>query len=116
MERNNRPVAVNLAEESNVLGLNAVQSWCSLNNFLLIFEDLVTSTDQHWGLLLLLLQIMFFSPMLSQGMCVYLKHLIVEQHVQQHIVSACAMKVSTISFKKQLKSFKNITKKFTFQN
>ena len=82
MERNNKPVAVNLCEGSNDLGLNAVQSWCLLNNVALIFGDLVTSINQHWDLLLLLLQIVdiIFSPMLSQGLCVSLKHLIVEHH------------------------------------
>lgn len=79
-KKNNRPVSVNLGGESNDLGLNAVQSWCLLRNAPLLFGDLVTSTDQHWGLLILLLQIMniVFSPMLSQDLCVYLKHLIVE--------------------------------------
>ena len=57
VERNNRPVAVSLDGESNDLGLNAIQSWCFLRNVPLMFGNLVTSTDQHWGLLLLLLQI-----------------------------------------------------------
>lgn len=74
MESNNRPVAVNLGSESNDLGLNAIQSWCLLRNVPFMFGDLVTSPDQHWDLLLLLLQIVniVFSPMLSQGLCVYL--------------------------------------------
>lgn len=141
MERNNRPVSVNLAEGSNDLGLNAVQSWCLLRNVPLIFGDLVTSTDQHWGLLLLLLQIIniIFSPMLSQGLCVYLKHLIVDHHTlfkklypQKNLLPKhhflihyprCIQKIGPVLhswcmryegkhnfFKKQLKSFKNITK------
>ena len=65
---------MNLGGESNDLGLNAIQSWCLFRNAPLLFGDLVTCTDQHWGVLLLL-QIMniVFSPMLSQGLCVYLK-------------------------------------------
>lgn len=47
MERNNRSVDVNLSGESNDLGLNVVQL---MLNFLLIFADLVTTTDQYWGL------------------------------------------------------------------
>lgn len=140
MERNNRPVAVNLGE-SNDLGLNAVQSWCLLRNAPLLFGDLVTPTDQHWGLLLLLLQIIniVFSPMLSQGLCVYLKHLIVDHHKlfkmlypqkkllpKHHFLihyPRCIQKIGPVLhswcmryeakhnfFKKQLKSFKNITK------
>ena len=57
MESNNRPLAVNLGSESNDLGLNAIQSWCLLRNVPLMFGDLVTSADQHWYLLLSLLQI-----------------------------------------------------------
>lgn len=141
MERNNRPVAVNLKEGSNDLGLNAIQSWCLLRNVPLIFGDLVTSTDQHWALLLLLLQIVniVFSPLLSQGLCVYLKHLIVEHHKlfkklypqkrllpKHHFLihyPRCIQKIGPVLhswcmryegkhnyFKKQLKSFKNITK------
>lgn len=74
MERNNKPVAVNLSEGWNDLGLNAIQSWCLLRNVPLILGDLVTSTEQHWGLLLLLLQIVniIFSPILTEGLCVYL--------------------------------------------
>lgn len=53
--------------ERNDLGLNAVQSLCLLRDVTLIFGYLVTSTDQHWELVLLLLQIVnLFSPMLSQ--------------------------------------------------
>ncbi|XP_057706931.1 uncharacterized protein LOC130924402 [Corythoichthys intestinalis] len=141
MERNNRPVAVNLGGESNDLGLNAIQSWCLLRNVPLMFGDLVSSTDLHWNLLLLLLQIVniVFSPMFSQGLCVYLKHLIVDHHKLFKVVYAqkkllpkhhflvhyprCIQKIGPVLhswcmryegkhnfFKKQLKSFKNITK------
>lgn len=79
VKKNNRPVAVNLGGKSNDVGLNAIQTWCLLRNVPLLFGDLVTSTDKHWGLLLSLLQLTF-SPMLSHGIRVYLKHLIVEHH------------------------------------
>lgn len=141
MERNNRPVAVNLCGESNDLGLNAVQSWCLLKNVPLMFGDLVTSDNPHWHLLLLLLQIVniVLSPMLTQGLCVYLKHLIVDHHKlfkklypqkkllpKHHFLihyPRCIQKIGPVLhswcmryegkhnfFKKQLKSFKNITK------
>ena len=82
MERNSRPVTVNLGGESNDLGLTAAQSWCLLRNVPLMFGDLVSSTDQHCGQFLLLQQTVniVFSPMFSQDLCVYLKHLIVEHH------------------------------------
>ncbi|KAL7882947.1 hypothetical protein SRHO_G00006050 [Serrasalmus rhombeus] len=147
VERNNRPAAVSLSEKSNDLGLNAVQSWCLLRNVPLIFGDLVTSTDQHWDLLLLLLQIgnIIFSPMLSQGLCVYLKHLIVEHHklfkllfpqkkpLPKHrfliYYPDCIQKIGPVLhslcmwyqdthnfFKKQLKSFQKITKTLAKKN
>ncbi|KAJ8364594.1 hypothetical protein SKAU_G00134250, partial [Synaphobranchus kaupii] len=87
MEQNNKPPAVKLGEDSNHLGLNpgvksTIQSWCLLRNLPLIFGDLVCPDDQHWYLLLLLLQIVniVFSPMLSKGITIYLKHLIAEHH------------------------------------
>lgn len=141
MEKNNRPSTVNLCEGSNDLSLNAVQSWCLLRNVPLIFGDLVTSSDKHWDLLLLLLQIVniVFSPKLSQGLCVYLKHLIVDHHTlfkqlfpqkkllpKHHFLihyPRCIQKIGPVLhswcmryegkhnfFKKQLKSFKNVTK------
>lgn len=47
-----------------------------------MFRDLVTSTNQHWDLPLILLHIenILFSHMLFQDMCAYLKHLIVQYH------------------------------------
>lgn len=101
----------------------------------LIFGELVIAADPHWGLLLLLLQIIniVFSLMLSQGLCVYLQHFIVDHHKlfkklypQKKLLihyPHCIQKIGPILhswcmhyegkhnfFKKQLKSFKNITK------
>ena len=82
MDQNNKPPSLKLVEGSNDLGLNAIQSWCLLHNLPLIFGDLVCRDDPHWYLLLLLLQIadIVFSPMLSTGITIYLKHLISEHH------------------------------------
>ena len=82
MEQNNKPPTLKLVEDSNDLGLNAIQSWCLLRNLPLIFGDLVCPNDQHWYLLLLLLQIVniVFSPVLSKGITIFLKHLIAEHH------------------------------------
>lgn len=46
----------------------------------LIFGDVVPERDEHWQLLLLLLQIIniIFSPIISNGMTVFLKHFIVD--------------------------------------
>lgn len=82
MERRNRPPSVKLDDESNDLGINAIQCWCLLRNVPLIFGDIVPQDDEHWQLLLLLLQIVniIFSPVLTEGLTVYLKHLIAEHH------------------------------------
>lgn len=81
-ERLNRPPVVKLDEESNDLGINATQSWCLLRNLPLMFGDIVPEENEHWCLLLLLIQIVniIFSPVLTEGLTVYLKHLIGEHH------------------------------------
>lgn len=141
MEQNNKPPALKLGDDSNNLGLNAIQSWCLLRNMPLIFGDVIPLTDQHWYLLLLLLQIVniVFSPKLTRGCTVYLKHLIAEHHQlfkllypnkkllpKHHFMvhyPTCIQKIGPILhcwsmryeakhnfFKRQLKSFKNVTK------
>lgn len=141
MEQNNKPPAVKLGQDSNDLGLNAIQSWCLLRNLPLIFGDLVCPDDLHWYLFLLLLQIVniVFSPVLSKGITVFLKHLIIEHHrlfkqlfpnkrliPKHHFMvhyPTCILKIGPLLhtwcmryeakhnfFKKQLKSFKNLTK------
>ncbi|XP_045074996.1 uncharacterized protein LOC121558851 isoform X1 [Coregonus clupeaformis] len=81
-QQRNRPPRVKLFDGSNDLGLNAIQSWCLLRNMPLLFGDLIQSDDQHWHLLLLLLHIVniVFSPVLTEGMTIYLKHLIIDHH------------------------------------
>lgn len=73
---------VKLFDGSNDLGLHAIQSWCLLRNMPLLFGDLVQRDDQHWHLFILLLQIVniVFSPVLTERMTIYLKHLIIEHH------------------------------------
>ncbi|XP_051741574.1 uncharacterized protein LOC127508052 isoform X1 [Ctenopharyngodon idella] len=82
MERRNRPPAVKLDDQNNDLGINAIQCWCLLRNVPLMFGDVVPQDDKYWQLLLLLLQIVniVFSPILTEGLTVYLKHLIAEHH------------------------------------
>ncbi|XP_038569888.1 uncharacterized protein LOC119899416 [Micropterus salmoides] len=79
-QQKNRPPVVKLFDGSNDLCLNAIQSWCLLRNMPLLFGDLVQRDDKHWHLLLLLLQIVniVFSPVLTEGMTIYLNFLIIE--------------------------------------
>nr|XP_024657554.1 uncharacterized protein LOC106676865 isoform X1 [Maylandia zebra] len=139
-QQRNRPPRVKLFDGSNDLGLNAIQSWCLLRNVPLMFGDLVQVGDSYWHLLLLLLQIVniVFSPVLSEGMTIYLKHLIIDHHQlfkqlfptlsllpKHHFMIHYPRSIRNIGpilhmwcmryeakhnfFKKQLKSFKNIT-------
>lgn len=73
VEQANKPPEVKLLQDTNDLGLNAIQSWCLLRNLPLIFGDLVSPNDQKWYLLLLLLQIVniVFSPTLSKGIAIF---------------------------------------------
>ncbi|XP_035994789.1 uncharacterized protein LOC118563679 [Fundulus heteroclitus] len=140
-QQRNRPPRVKLFDGSNDLGLNAIQSWCLLRNMPLLFGDLIDTDDKHWHLLLLLLHIVniVFSPVLSEGMTFYLKHLIIDHHrlfkqlfptinllPKHHFMIHYPRTIRNIGpvlhmwcmryeakhnfFKKQLKSFKNVTK------
>lgn len=82
LERKNRPTRVNLDSSGNSIGLNSIQTLCLVRNIPLLFGDIVPEGNQNWRLLLLLLQIMniLFSPSLTRGMTVLLKHLIMEHH------------------------------------
>lgn len=67
-------------------GQNAAQMWCLIRHFPLMMGDLVPEDDEHWELLILLLKCMdiIFSPVISRGDTVYLKHLIQDHH--QHFL------------------------------
>ena len=82
MERKNKPSHLKIEDNNKHLGLNAIQSWCILRNTPLIFGDVVERDNNHWNLLLLLIQIVdiVFSPILTDGMICYLKHLICDHH------------------------------------
>ena len=64
------------------IGLNSSQTLCLIRNLPLIFGDVVPEGDNHWHLLLLLLHIIniVFSHCITEGMTVFLKHLIEEHH------------------------------------
>ncbi|XP_056305506.1 uncharacterized protein LOC130217424 [Danio aesculapii] len=82
METKNKPTIINLDCGGHGIGLNASQTLCLITNIPLIFGDLVPEDDLHWHLLLLLLNIIniVFSYSITEGMTVYLKHLIIEHH------------------------------------
>jgi hypothetical protein len=140
-ERKNRPSGVKVNDDSNDLGLNAIQSWCLLRNTPLIFGDLVDQNNSYWNVIMLLIQIVniVFSPVITDGMTYYLKHLISDHHKlfklvftdkrlipKHHLMihyPRCIRKIGPLIhvwcmrfegkhnfFKRSVKSFKNLTK------
>ena len=112
-----------------------------MRNIPLLFGDIVPAGNKNWLLLLILLQIIniIFSPSVTLGMTVLLKHLIMEHHElfkqlyphrnlipKHHFMihyPACIRKIGPLLhmwsmrfeakhkvFKNTLKNFKNITK------
>lgn len=82
LERKNRPTKIILESAGNGIGLNSIQTLCLVKNIPLLFGDIIPPGNQNWNLLLLLLQIMniVFSPTVTLGMTIHLKHLIVDHH------------------------------------
>lgn len=82
MDKKNRPTHVNMTCTGSGIGFNASQMLCLVRNLPLIFGDVVPEGDRHWHLLLLLLHIIniVFAPSITEGMTVFLKHLIEEHH------------------------------------
>lgn len=82
LERKNRPTKIILESVGNGIGLNSIQTLCLVKNIPLLFGDIIPAGNKNWNLLLLLLQIMniVFSPSLTLGITIYLKHLIVDHH------------------------------------
>ncbi len=80
--KKNRPTRINMFCGGNGIGLNASQTLCLIRNLPLIFGEIVPEGDTNWHLLLLLLHIVniVFSPCITEGMTVFLKHLIEEHH------------------------------------
>ncbi|CAI5668325.1 unnamed protein product [Oreochromis niloticus] len=141
LERKNRPTRINLDSSGNSIGLNSMQTLCLVRNLPLIFGDLLPEGNPNWTLLLLLLQIIniIFSPSLTLGMTIHLKHLIIEHHVlfkqlypnrnlipKHHFMihyPSCIRKIGPLIhtwsmrfeakhkvFKNTVKNFKNVTK------
>ena len=143
----NRPSGLKMDEGSKYLGLNAIQSWCLVRNTPLIFGDVVERNNSFWNLLLLLIQIVniVFSPVVTNGMTYYLKHLINDHHKlfkylfperrlipKHHFMihyPSCIRKIGPLLhvwcmrfeakhnfFKRSVKNFKNITKALVKQH
>lgn len=80
-ERNKPSVILNLRTNENAVKQTASQMWCLL--FLpLMLGDLVSRQSPHWKLFLLLREIcsIIFAPVVTNGLGVYLKQLIIDHH------------------------------------
>ena len=82
MDKNNRPTRINMFCIGNSIGLNASQTLCLIRNLPFIFGDVVPEGDRHWHLLIILLHIIniVFSPCITEGMTVFLQHLVEDHH------------------------------------
>ena len=141
MDKKNRPTRINMFCIGNSIGLNASQTLCLIRNLPLIFGDVVPEGDRHWHLLIILLHIIniVFSPCITEGMTVFLQHLIEDHHrlfkdlyPQNNLIpkhhfmihyAECIRKIGPLLhvwcmryeakhkfFKSSIKNFKNITK------
>ena len=71
-----------LRSPDGAAGQHAGQMWCLMRHIALMIGDTVPEGDDHWELLLALLECMdiIFSPVVSKGDTVYLAHLIHDHH------------------------------------
>lgn len=145
--RKNKPGNLKIDDNSKHLGWNATQSWCVLRHTPLIFGDVIEQGNSYWNLLLLLIQIVniVFSPIVTDGIICYLKHLIQDHHnlfkslftdrkliPKHHLMihyPRCMKKIGPLIhvwcmrfeakhnfFKRSVKNFKNLTKSLVKQH
>ena len=83
LQRENKPTNIKCDCGRHGIGLTASQTLCLISNVPLIFGDLVSEDELHWHLMLLMLNIIntVFSYSITEGMAVYLKHLIIEHQL-----------------------------------
>ncbi len=81
-EKNKPSVILNLRTSGNAVKQTASQMWCLLQVLPFLVGDLVDKKSQHWHLFILLREIcsIVFAPVVTHGLAVFLKELIVEHH------------------------------------
>ncbi|PIK60815.1 hypothetical protein BSL78_02296 [Apostichopus japonicus] len=84
-DKRNKPVpftANALRSPDGAPGQNAAQMWCLIRHVAVMLGDLVPEGDEHWELLLALLDCLdiIFSPIISNGDTKYLSELISDHH------------------------------------
>lgn len=80
-EKNKPSVVLNLKSD-NPIRQTASQMWCLLLFLPFLIGDFVSEDDHYWKLFLLLREIcsIVFSPVVSVGLCVFLKQLVIDHH------------------------------------
>lgn len=80
--KNKPSVIMNLRNSESALKQTASQMWCLLLVLPFLLGDCVDRKSQHWHLLILLREIcsIIFAPVITRGLAVFLKELIIEHH------------------------------------
>ena len=81
-EKNKPSVILNLRTNENAVRQTASQMWCLLLFLPLMIGDLVSRQSSHWKLFLLLREIcsIIFAPVVTNGLGVFLKQLVIDHH------------------------------------
>lgn len=81
-EKNKPSIILNLRTFETAVRQTAAQMWCLIQNLPFLLGDLVNPESLHWQLFILLREIcsIIFVPVVSTGLAVYLKQLIIDHH------------------------------------
>lgn len=81
-EKNKPSVILNLRTSDNAVKQTASQMWCLMQALPFLIGDLVSEKSQHWHLFILLREIcsIVFAPVVTYGLAVFLKQLVIEHH------------------------------------
>lgn len=79
--KNKPSVILNLKSET-ALKQTAAQMWCLIQNLPFLLGDIVNPESLHWQLFILLREIcsIIFAPVVTKGLAVFLKQLIIDHH------------------------------------
>lgn len=81
-EKNKPSVILNLRSSDNAVRQTASQMWCLVQVLPFLVADFVDQKSEHWHLFILLKEIcsIVFAPVVTYGLAVFLKQLIIEHH------------------------------------
>lgn len=85
-DKSNKPSPFNdtaIRSPDGAPGQNAGQMWCLMRHLAVMLGDLVPEDDEHWDLILALLECMdiIFSPVATRGKTIFLEQLIRDHHM-----------------------------------